>query len=115
MFSFTDFVCTEYHKHDHDFKEESFQSEEEIKLRHLESDISQLRSQRTSLKKQFAMASKLGEKVDCRKLKMLDNKICYRMKRRRILRSRIYENCKEPFSRCARLEVMIGSPTLSEE
>lgn len=88
-------MCTEYHMHDHNFKKEDYLSEEEIKLRHLESDIGQLRKQRAMLRKQFAITSKLGEKVDYKELKVLDNKICYRMRRRRVLRSQLYTNSKE--------------------
>jgi len=86
--------------HDHNFKEEEYLSEEEIKLRHLESDIRQLRKKRAMLRKQFAVASKLGEKVDYKELKVLDNKICYRVKRHRMLRSRLCTSRKESSVRC---------------
>ena len=70
---------------------EGARSETEIKLCHVENDIDQLRLQKAEIKKQLAAASKVGGKVDITPLRLIENKICYRMKRRRLLRSRIIE------------------------
>lgn len=85
-------MCSEYHKHDHSVAWEKARSETEVKLCHVENDICQLRLQKAEIKKQLAAASKCGGTVDITPLRLIENKICYRMKRRRLLRSRLIEN-----------------------
>lgn len=66
-------------------------NETAIKLCHLESDILHLRLQREVLKRKLELRD-IRSLEEQKQLRTLENKICYRVKRCRMLRSRLSGN-----------------------
>ncbi|KAK8818964.1 hypothetical protein WA538_001544 [Blastocystis sp. DL] len=83
-----DYVCSDYHRHDHSLRNDMTHNETAIKLCHLESDILHLRLQREVLKRQLELRD-IRSLEEQKQLRTLENKICYRVKRCRVLRSRL--------------------------